>query len=147
MASQVGRGDHYRQLMQGEPADASWLELQGVLDEELQRLPDKQRQPLLLCCLQGLSQEEAAAQLGWPRGTLKRRLELGRELLKKRLTRRGLALAAGLIALLPAGAALAVAQPAALTQALLRAAKPFATGQPLPPGLIAGNAVAVAEAV
>ena len=130
-----------------EPADASWLELQGVLDEELQRLPDKQRQPLLLCCLQGLSQEEAAAQLGWPRGTLKRRLELGRELLKKRLTRRGLALAAGMIALLPAGAALAVAQPAALTQALLRAAKPFATGQPLPPGLIAGNAVAVAEAV
>ena len=62
------------------PADLSGRELQTILDEELQHLADKYRQPLLLCYLEGLTQEEAAGQLGWPRGTLKRRLERGRAL-------------------------------------------------------------------
>src|SRR5437660_2664153 len=94
-----------------EPPDLSWRELKAVLDEELHQLPEKHRQPLLLCYLEGLTQEEAAQQLGWPRGTLKRRLERGRELLKGRLVRRGLGLGAAALATLPAGEALALPVP------------------------------------
>src|SRR5262245_1300246 len=50
-------------------ADPSWREMLAILDEEMQRLPDKHRQPLVLCFLEGLTQQEAADQLGWPRGT------------------------------------------------------------------------------
>lgn len=68
------------------------LEMRQVLDEEMQRLPEKYRQPLLLCYVQGHTNEQAAAQLHWPTGTVKIRLLRGRELLRKRLERRGLAL-------------------------------------------------------
>jgi RNA polymerase sigma factor (sigma-70 family) len=79
-------------------ADLTWRELCSALDEELTRLPDKYRAPLLLCYLEGQTQDEAAARLGWARGTLKRRLERGREILRGRLLRRGLTLSAGLFA-------------------------------------------------
>jgi RNA polymerase sigma factor (sigma-70 family) len=73
-------------------AELELRELGDILHEELTRLSWKERQPLLLCHLEGLTQEEAAAQLGWPRGTLKRRLERGRSQLRSRLVRRGVAL-------------------------------------------------------
>jgi len=78
--------------------DLSWREVRGLLDEELQRLPEKQRLPLVLCYLEGLTQDEASRRLGWPRGTLKRRLESGRERLRLRLVQRGVTLGAGLFA-------------------------------------------------
>jgi RNA polymerase sigma factor (sigma-70 family) len=56
------------------------------LDEELGRLPDHYRDPLLLCYLQGRTQDEAAAQLGWSLSTLRRRLGHGRDALRRRLT-------------------------------------------------------------
>jgi RNA polymerase sigma factor (sigma-70 family) len=65
-------------------------ELLGALDEELLRLPDKYREPLVLCYLQGLTRDEAAQRLGCPLGTLKARLERGRCLLGRALTRRGI---------------------------------------------------------
>jgi len=71
--------------------DLGWRELCQALREEMNHLPDKQRQPLALCYWQGLTQDEAARILGWPRGTLKRRLESGRERLRQRLAARGLA--------------------------------------------------------
>src|SRR5262249_39328254 len=77
-------------------ADVSWREVRAALDEELARLPDSLRAPLLLCCLEGQTQDEAARQLGWGLGALRRRLEKGRALLRARLTRRGLTLTAGL---------------------------------------------------
>ncbi|HEV3116956.1 MAG TPA: sigma-70 family RNA polymerase sigma factor, partial [Gemmataceae bacterium] len=75
----------------------SHRELCSELNEELERLPERQRAPLLLCYAEGKSQQEAARELGWSRGTLKRRLERGREILRQRLTRRGFALSAGLV--------------------------------------------------
>jgi RNA polymerase sigma-70 factor (ECF subfamily) len=63
-----------------------------VVHAELNRLPTKIRDPLVLCYLEGLTQEEAARQLDCPLGTLKGRLTKGRELLRSRLGRRGLAL-------------------------------------------------------
>jgi RNA polymerase sigma factor (sigma-70 family) len=81
-----------------EESDLSWHEVRALIDEELQRLPSTERLPLILCYLEGQTQDEAARQLGWPRGTLKRRLERGRERLRLRLSRRGVSLGAGLFA-------------------------------------------------
>jgi len=108
----------------------SGRELLAVLDEELHKLPERFQEPLVLCFLEGLTQEEAARHLGWPRGTLKDRLEQGKELLKQRLTRRGLALPAGLLATLVATPAQA-AVPVLLQQSVLRGAVALVAGQSL----------------
>jgi RNA polymerase sigma factor (sigma-70 family) len=78
--------------------DMTLRDLQRVLHEELLRLPDKYRLPLVLCYLQGRSHEEAATQLGWTKGTLRGRLDRGREQLRRRLSARGIALSAVLCA-------------------------------------------------
>ena len=70
--------------------DLAWRELRDTLDVELNHLPDKYRLPLILCYLQGLTNEEAARRLGWPAGSMSYRLARGRELLRQRLLgRRG----------------------------------------------------------
>ncbi|HJZ57654.1 MAG TPA: RNA polymerase sigma factor, partial [Gemmataceae bacterium] len=65
-------------------------ELLTAIDEELASLPEEYRAPLLLCCLEGVSGEEAARQLGYSASTLKRRLHAARERLRSQLQRRGL---------------------------------------------------------
>src|SRR5262249_45098647 len=96
-------------------------ELLAVLDEELQALPETHRGPLILCCLEGLCQEEAARRLGCSPGSLKGRLERGRTRLRLRLARRGLTLPAVLAGpLLIPGSVTAV--PGAVFQATLKAA-------------------------
>jgi RNA polymerase sigma-70 factor (ECF subfamily) len=66
----------------------------------LSQLPEKYRAPLVLCYLCGQTNVEAAAQLGWPSGSMSERLSRAREMLRGRLNRRGLTLSAGLLALL-----------------------------------------------
>jgi RNA polymerase sigma factor (sigma-70 family) len=94
-------------------------ELLAALDEELDKLAARYREPLVLCYLEGLTREETATRLGVPAGTVKTRLERGRERLAAALTRRGCGLGAGLLALAvtsPAGAS-----PPRLVQAVLAA--------------------------
>ncbi|HEV3117858.1 MAG TPA: sigma-70 family RNA polymerase sigma factor [Gemmataceae bacterium] len=89
-------------------AEIAGRELQAALDEALASLPEKYRAPLVLCYLEGATRDEAAEQLGCPLGTLKSRLEHGRELMRRRLSARGLTLPATLAAALllhPASAA------------------------------------------
>src|SRR5437868_5190588 len=71
------------------------LDLNLLLDQELSRLADAYRLPLLLCGLEGKSIKETARQLGWPQGTVAGRLARGRKMLAKRLARHGLALSGG----------------------------------------------------
>lgn len=88
--------------------DLSWREACIVLHEELDRLPPKFRLPLVLCYLDGRSRDEAAKHLGWTEGMVKGRLERGRDVLRSRLTRRGVSLSAGLMAALASSRADAV---------------------------------------
>jgi RNA polymerase sigma factor (sigma-70 family) len=70
---------------------ADWREVRAVLDAELSALTETHRLPLILCYLEGLTQDEAARQLGWSKSTLLRRLEAARAALGRRLSRKGFA--------------------------------------------------------
>jgi RNA polymerase sigma factor (sigma-70 family) len=69
-------------------------DLRTPVDEELGRLPDAFRLPILLCGLRGLTIAQAAGELGWPAGTVATRLRRGRAALRERLAKRGIALTA-----------------------------------------------------
>jgi RNA polymerase sigma factor (sigma-70 family) len=132
-AGAARRQAHERQARAMPPADpsaaAAGHELQSVLHEELRRLPEKYRLPLVLCCLEGRSRTEAAQQLGWKEGTVAGRLARARDLLRRRLARRGVAATAALVGVLLAENLATAALPAALAEGAVRAALLFAEGK------------------
>jgi RNA polymerase sigma factor (sigma-70 family) len=74
-------------------AELTWREVKQVLEQEIERLPEKYRGAFLLCCQEGRGRSEAARQLGLKEGTLASRLDMARKLLQRRLSRRGISLA------------------------------------------------------
>jgi RNA polymerase sigma factor (sigma-70 family) len=108
--------------------EATWREVQKVLDDEISRLPNRLRAPFLLCHLEGQGRGEAARQLGLTVGTVWSRLAQARKLLRGRLARRGITLSAVLGAAGITGNAEAVTLPAGLMSATVRAATALVQG-------------------
>jgi RNA polymerase sigma factor (sigma-70 family) len=81
-----------------QPPEWVWRDLWPILDEEVSRLPERYRQPFVLCQLEGKTTQEAAAELRCPPGTVSSRVTRARQRLRARLTRRGVALSAGMLA-------------------------------------------------
>jgi RNA polymerase sigma factor (sigma-70 family) len=104
------------------PEPLLWDEVRQALDEELRRLPEQYRAPLVLCYLEGRSRDEAAQQLGCSLPALRGRLERGRALLHARLVRRGLTLSAALVAGALAHDGAAAAVPARLVLQIVASA-------------------------
>jgi RNA polymerase sigma factor (sigma-70 family) len=100
-----------------------------VIHQELDRLPEKYRAPIVLCYFESLSHEQAAAQLGWPVGTVRSRLARGRDQLRGRLERRGLALSIILLERALCGETAEAAIPLALAHATVGAAVQYASGR------------------
>ncbi len=101
-----------------DPADR---ETKPILHDEIHRLPSKLRDAIVLCYLEGLTVEEAARQLQCPVGTLKSRLARGREVLRSRLTRRGLAASVLLLLMFSLTEEVSAAVPDTLIDATLKA--------------------------
>jgi RNA polymerase sigma factor (sigma-70 family) len=129
------------QLVTPTIVEGGWDDRDAVLYDELNRLPERYRVAVMLCDLDGLTQEQAARQLGWPPGTVRSRLARGRGRLRDQLTRRGLA-----PAIVPLGASLArPAVPASLAALTVETAVSLAPG-----GVLTGtltSAIALTEGV
>lgn len=117
-----------RETAAAQTLEASWDDLRGVLDEELARLPAKYRAPLLLCYLEGKTRDEAAEELGWTPGSVKGRLERGRDLLRSRLLARGVPLSAVLCASFLAETTASAAVPPTLAAATVTTGVSFSAG-------------------
>jgi RNA polymerase sigma factor (sigma-70 family) len=109
--------------------DETWRELQAVLDEEMAQIPEKYRAPLILCYLEGKTNEEAARLLHWPTGSMSRRISRGLELLRQRLHQRGLRCSPGLFPTMLARQAGPIQVPSALADATVEAAVAAAGGE------------------
>jgi WD40 repeat protein len=123
-----------------------WRDLRPVLDEELSRLPDKYRLPVVLCDLEGRTRREVARQLGVPDGTLSNRLATARRLLANRLRRRGLAPSGGAVAALLSQRAASADVPASLLVSTIKAAT-SATVKGVMTRTSSDNVVALSERV
>ncbi|WP_168189401.1 RNA polymerase sigma factor [Paludisphaera borealis] len=130
------RLEHERKTAEARPAatsdDHGDDDLAAMLHDEIERLPARCREPLILCDVQGLTHQDAARRLGWPLGTVKTRLARARELLRGRLARRN-GLPSGLLIAAPRLASAFRNEPnapaALLVESTVRAATAVATGE------------------
>jgi RNA polymerase sigma factor (sigma-70 family) len=147
------RRNHEARLRERTPPAApspTWDDVQAVLDEEIQRLPESFRSAFVLCALQGQTVPAAAAELGVKEGTLSWRLARARQRLRQQLSRRGIELSAVLAALSLVPGAGEAAVPAALAGATIRFGLSVAAGGPAAatiPSHIAALAAGVTRAM
>jgi RNA polymerase sigma factor (sigma-70 family) len=136
----------YNPMPRSEPLDdLTWRELRLVLDEEITRLPEKLRAPIVLCYLEGRTNKQAAEELGCPKSSLASRLEQGRELLRHQLTHRGMALSASALATTLGEKALGAPVGALLTINTAKAAATVGAGKLAVGGFVSAQAIALAK--
>jgi RNA polymerase sigma factor (sigma-70 family) len=128
-------------------AEVSWREVQAILDEELQRLPERYRAPVILCYLECMTRDEAAKQLGLLPTTLYGRLERARDMLRTCLTKRGLTLSAAISAAAVGEGAVQAALAPTFVVSSTKAAMLLAAGQAITDGVVASNVVGLTEGV
>jgi RNA polymerase sigma factor (sigma-70 family) len=124
-----------------------WNDLQPLLDQELNGLPENYRLPILLCDLEGKTIKEATGQLGWPQGTLAGRLARGRKLLAKRLANRGIVLSGGSLVTVVSQNAASAAVPTSLMSSTVKAAAIIAAGQATVAGVVPAKVAILMEGV
>ncbi len=117
--------------------------LLSALDEEVIRLPEKYRAPVVLCHLEGLTHAEAADRLRWPVGTVSGRLSRARDLLRDRLVRRGIAPAVAMLT----SETVRAAVPEPLATATVRAATRLAMGGGSQAGAVSSSVLFLMHAV
>jgi RNA polymerase sigma factor (sigma-70 family) len=120
-------------------------DLRPVIHEELDRIPERYRAVLVLCCLEGLTQHQAAQQLGWPLGTVQSRLARGRERLRVRLTRRGVTPATAVSVLPLSSEAAQAAMSAALANSTVRLALTIGAARALAIGTVPAAVMKLAK--
>jgi RNA polymerase sigma factor (sigma-70 family) len=111
--------------------ELTWREARCILHEELARLPEKYRAPLVLCYLEGRRQDDAERLLGWPAGKLRSMLERARQRFRTHLIKRGLGPI--LVLVLAAGEARSAAVPQGLVRAATSLGSPSAAVATVPP--------------
>jgi RNA polymerase sigma factor (sigma-70 family) len=124
-----------------------WRDLQPLLDQELNGLPENYRLPILLCDLECKTIKEATQQLGWPQGTLAGRLARGRKLLAKRLANRGVVLSAGSLAAVLSQKVASAVVPTSLMSSTVKAAAMIAAGQATVAGVVPAKVATLMEGV
>jgi RNA polymerase sigma factor (sigma-70 family) len=120
--------------------DSDW---RPILDQEINRLPKKYCLPVVLCHMQGRTLAEAAALLGWPRGTVAVRLMRARKQLRHRLARRGVSLSVALAGVLGSRKTLS----AALVRAAVQNVCAWAMGGATATGVISGSVLSLSKGV
>jgi RNA polymerase sigma factor (sigma-70 family) len=128
-----------------QPAEVT--ELPVAIAEEVGRLPAKYRGPVVLCYLEGRTNEEAAGELQWPVGTVKGRLARARDMLRKRLTRRGLVLSTAALGASLSQEVLAASLPPGLAVSTVKTAMYFAAGNVAAAGIVSAQAVSLTKGV
>jgi RNA polymerase sigma factor (sigma-70 family) len=128
-----------------QPGEAA-SDARQALDEELNRLPEKYRAPLVLCYLEGKTNDEAADQLGCSRGTIATRLSRGRDRLRDGLVRRGVTVSGAVLVALLGQSAAKAAVPAGLATTTAKAATAVAAGKAVAGGLVTAQAGALFHA-
>jgi RNA polymerase sigma factor (sigma-70 family) len=113
------------------PDDVTWGELRSAIDFELGQLPEPWRLPLILCYLEGRTQDEAARVMGWSKSTLRRRLEEARDALASRLEGRGIVWCAALSTVLISDCLTSAAPAPAAVAATIEAGAGVAAGKSL----------------
>jgi RNA polymerase sigma factor (sigma-70 family) len=126
-----------------------FAEIGHVLDQELSRLPERYRAPLVLCYLKGQTHDQAAEELRCPVGTVRSRLARGRDLLKKRLTRRGYAPTASILGAgpWPPGRLLTGTVPSSLASRTIHAVLEYGSARSLQAGAAAASVLSLTHGV
>jgi RNA polymerase sigma factor (sigma-70 family) len=129
------------------PLDPTWLDIRGVLDDAIDCLPGRYREPFILCCLEGRTVSQTANQLGWPRGTVATRLARAKVRLRRLLARHEAALPGALFAVAFEANTAAAAVPVAVARSTASAALEFMDDAATAAGSVPAGVAATAREV